>query len=251
MAFPRTIAAFILSALFMGSLATAGEPNQAQEPKTDTPESISLFDGKSFEQWDVPSDNWSIQEGCIVGDISDKSLDAPEWLLSKQTFSDFVFSCEIKLLGDEERNTGIYYRINTFTFRGHDDEKEEGDPEEEEEEFEPYTAVSGYEMDAFDNRDPEDPANFWGSLGDWYKRPDLRLLPDQDLLKANYKPEAWNRLTLRAKGNRLEHWVNGAKVVDYTDLDPEASREGMIGLQLHDGSKMKVLYRNIRLVPLK
>jgi len=54
----------------------------------------------------------------------------------------------------------------------------------------------------------------------------------------------------RARGNRLEYWINGTKVMDYLDHDPKASRRGLIGFQIHDGSVMKVAYRNIRVLPL-
>ena len=58
-------------------------------------------------------------------------------------------------------------------------------------------------------------------------------------------------MTIRAHGNRLEYWMNGIKVMDYLDNDPKGSSEGIIGLQIHDGSIMKVEYRNIRVLPLE
>ena len=52
-------------------------------------------------------------------------------------------------------------------------------------------------------------------------------------------------MTIRARGNRLEYWINGIKVMDYRDPDPKGSREGVIGFQMHDGSVMKAEYRDI------
>ncbi len=57
-------------------------------------------------------------------------------------------------------------------------------------------------------------------------------------------------MTLRARGNRLEYWINGIKIMDYQDPDPKGSREGVIGFQMHDGAVMKIEYRNIRVRPL-
>ncbi len=88
-------------------------------------------------------------------------------------------------------------------------------------------------------------------MGDWYMRPSLRIYADPAIINQTYKPDSWNRMTIRARGNRLEYWINGIKVMDYVDQDPKGSREGVIGFQMHDGSVMKVEYRNIRVLALE
>lgn len=225
---------FVCSCLTMPCLVFSEDANQAIEPTVKGPGVINLLEGGTLDAWKVPSARWYVEEESIVGKTGTEKIEIPEWLYTKQRFSNFEFTCELKLTGDNRRNTGIYYRVNTFLF-------ERGKK--------PFEAPSGYEFDAaFHN-----PArkNFWGSLGDWYARPSLRILPDQAIINQVYKPEQWNRMTLRARGNRLEYWINGIKVVDYLDHDPKASREGVIGLQIHDGSVMKVEYRNIRVLPLE
>ena len=88
--------------------------------------------------------------------------------------------------------------------------------------------------------------NFQGSLGDWYARPSVRIFPDEKIITEIYNSGEWNRLTIRARDNRIEYWLNGLKVMDFIDEDPKASRKGTIGFQIHNGSIMKVAYRNIR-----
>ncbi len=208
--------------------------NEAVEPTVKGPGAMDLLEGGTLDAWKVPSTHWSIDQGSIVGQTGAEKLMIPEWLYTKQRFSDFEFTCELKLTGDNRRNTGIYYRVNTFLF-------ERGKK--------PFEAPSGYEFDAaFHNPQRK---NFWGSLGDWYARPSLRIWADQTIINQVYKPEKWNRMTIRARGNRLEYWINGIKVMDYLDHDPKASREGVIGFQIHDGSVMKVEYRNIHVLPLE
>ena len=220
--------------LTMPRLAFSENANEAVEPTVKGPGAIDLLEGGTLDAWKVPSTHWSIDQGSIVGQTGAEKLMIPEWLYTKQRFSDFEFTCELKLTGDNRRNTGIYYRVNTFLF-------ERGKK--------PFEAPSGYEFDAaFHNPQRK---NFWGSLGDWYARPSLRILPDQTIINQVYKPEKWNRMTIRARGNRLEYWINGIKVMDYLDHDPKASREGVIGFQIHDGSVMKVEYRNIHVLPLE
>ena len=67
-------------------------------------------------------------------------------------------------------------------------------------------------------------------------------------LAAYLKPGDWNKIRLQAKGNTFTAWLNGQKMVEYTDSrypDPYA-----IGLQIHPGLKMKIEFRNIRLKDL-
>jgi len=196
------------------------------------PGTIDLLESGTLDAWQVPSARWHVDQKTIIGSTGTEKLDIPEWLYTKQTFGDFEFTCELKLTGDNRRNSGIYFRANPFRFEG----------------YKTFEAASGYECDAGQPRPNKN--NFWGSLGDWYVRPSLRIFADQTILNQAYKPEDWNRMTIRARGNRFEYWINGIKVMDYRDRDPNGSREGFISFQIHDGSVMKVAYRNIRVLSL-
>jgi Domain of Unknown Function (DUF1080) len=217
---------FVCSCLMMPYRTLSQNANEATEPAVKGPGAIDLLAGGTLNAWKVPSAHWHLEHESIIGETGAEKLRIPEWLYTKQRFGNFEFTCELKLTGDNNRNSGIYFRVNTFLFSGK------------------FTAPSGYEFDA-------SPNNFWGSLADWYVRPSLRIYADPAMLKQAIKPEDWNRMTIRARGNRLEYWINGTKLMDYVDLDPKASREGTIGLQMHDGSVMKMEYRNIRVLPLK
>ena len=226
----------ICSCLMFPRLAFSQDVNEATEPGVNRSDVIDLLEGGTLDAWKVPSDHWFVEEESIVGHTGEEKLEIPEWLYTKQQFSNFEFTCEMKLTGDNHRNTGIYFRVNTFLFEDHHGNKS-------------YEAPSGYEFDAaFHNPGKR---NFRGTLGDWYARPSLRLFPDQTIIDLAYKSDEWNRMTIRARGNRLEYWINGIKVMDYLDHDPKASRKGVIGFQIHDGSVMKVEYRNIRVLPLE
>ena len=206
-------------------LAFSQNDNEATEPSVEGSGSIDLLEN-GLEAWTIPSELWHLEDGVIVANTGGKKIDTPEWLYTKQRFSDFVFGCELRLTGDEHRNTGIYYRVNTFMFRDR------------------FEAPSGYEFDAASS------SNYWGSLGDWYKRPNLRIYADSNLIDLAVKPDGWNRMTIRARDNRLEYWINGIKIMDFVDDDPKGSREGLIGFQIHNGSVMKLEYRNVQVRPL-
>ena len=201
--------------------------NEAVEPGVGGPGVIDLLAGGTLNAWKVPSVRWRLEAGSIVGETGTQKLSTPEWLYTKQRFSNFEFTCELRLTGDNRRNTGIYYRVNTIPYRNR------------------FEAPSGYEFDAAATGD-----KLTGSVGDWYARPSLRISADSTIINQIYNSDKWNRMTIRARGNRLEYWINGTKIMDYQDTDPRGSREGIIGFQMHDGSVMKVEYRNIRILPI-
>jgi hypothetical protein len=215
-------------------LAFSQYVNEAIEPTVEGSEVINLLNGDNLDAWKVPSNHWRLDEGVIVGNTDNEKLEAPEWIYTNQQFGDFEFTCEMKLTGDKARNTGIYFRVNTFLFK-------------EKQRDVSYEAASGYEFDAAYHQPGK--TNMRGTLGDWYARPKLRVFPDEKIINQVYKPEEWNRMTIRARANRIEYWLNGIKIMDFLDSDPKASRKGIIGFQIHNGSVMKVEYQNIRVLP--
>ena len=218
---------FVCSCLMIPTVLFSQVTNEATEPPVTGPGVIDLLAGGTLNAWKVPSSRWRLEVGSVVGETGTEKLSTPEWLYTKQRFSNFEFTCELKLTGDNRRNTGIYYRVHTILFRNR------------------FEAPSGYEFDAAATGD-----KLTGSVGDWYVRPSLRISADSAIINHIYNSDNWNRMTMRARGNRLEYWINGIKIMDFQDTDPKGSREGVIGFQMHDGSVMKVEYRNIRVLPI-
>lgn len=199
------------------------------EPRIDGNGEIELVEGNTFAAWEVPSGRWSAKDGIITGDTGGKALNVPEWLYTKQRFADFIFTCELRLTDELKPNSGLYFRVNPIEFKWRNKPL--------------YEAASGYEFDVV-------PGKYNGSLGDWYARPKLRVFPDRKIIERVFLENDWNRMTIRTRGNRIEYWLNGAQIIDYSDVDPEASREGMIGLQIHDNAVMKVELRKARILSL-
>src|SRR2546428_3080268 len=67
-------------------------------------------------------------------------------------------------------------------------------------------------------------------------------------LQAAIKKADWNDYVIIAKGNHLQHFINGKQTVDVID-DCEAKRaaNGVLALQLHAGQPMTAQFRNLRL----
>jgi hypothetical protein len=85
----------------------------------------------------------------------------------------------------------------------------------------------------------------WGADGE--KQVNAKLI-DQAGFKELFKLDDWNDVVIIAKGNHIQHHLNGRLIVDFTDDHPElAMREGILALQLHAGAPMWVEFRDIRI----
>ncbi len=150
-----------------------------------------LFDGASLAGWrgyenEQPGTGWQIKDGAIL--LKGKAGD----LVTKAEFADFELSFEWKVT--EAANSGVIYRVGLG---------------------EKYTFLTGPEYQVLDNAKAEDNKKYNHLAASLY---DLALAPD-----AKTKPVGeWNEGKIVVRGWHVEHWLNGAKVVD-VDL---ASAEG-------------------------
>ncbi len=142
-----------------------------------------LFDGKSFDGWRTYKDGGKIGDGWKVEDgLLHKLPNVPAGdLLTKQTYTDFEFSWEWKLA--EKGNNGVKYFII---------------PERK--------SAIGHEYQMIDDTTVKDALS---STASFY----LVLAPKAD--KPTKPMGEWNQSRIVVKGNHVEHWLNGAKVVEY------------------------------------
>jgi hypothetical protein len=70
-------------------------------------------------------------------------------------------------------------------------------------------------------------------------------------IQDSIKIAEWNDYVIIAKGNHLEHFINGKKTVDVTDEDPRGAKEGILALQMHAGAPMVVEFKDIKLKAAK
>ncbi|MFT3746964.1 MAG: DUF1080 domain-containing protein [Agriterribacter sp.] len=212
-----------------------------------------IFDGKTLTGWEGDSVHWSVEDGAIVGTVT------PETLLKTNTFlvwkggepKDFELKAEFKIAATG--NSGINYRSEMFPgvphgmkgYQADIDGKNTYTGQNYEERGRTTLAYRGQKT-TIPNAPGQPEKNAWsamvvdGSVG------------NSDSLKALIKPEDWNQIHIIAKGNRLQHFVNGALMSDVTDNDPAHSKaSGLIGVQVHVGPPMTVRYRNIQLKELK
>lgn len=220
-----------------------------------------IFNGKDLKGWEGDTTYWSVQNGSLVGQIT------PETLLKTNSFivwqegttADFELKAEFRIT--ENGNSGINYRSEKLSdvpnaLRGYQadiDGKNNYTGQNYEERGRTTLAYRGEEVVI--TGPPADQQA--GNLRDhvkrnaWTFREVTGSLGSQDSLRTLIKSNDWNECRIVAKGNRLQHFINGVLMSDVTDND-EANRKdsGLLGVQVHVGPPMKVEYREIRLKEL-
>jgi len=191
-----------------------------------------LFDGKTTAGWrgfkaPAPDPGWHVTDGALSPDPK-TSKD----IMTKDQFGSFELAFDWKI--SPKGNSGVMFHVT-----------EAGDE----------TYQSGPEYQVLDNARGEPPAERAGALYGLYA-------PAVDIPKPVGE---FNRSRLVVSGNKVEHWLNGTKVVEYElgsaelkariaatkfDAWPQfaASPAGHIALQNHGD---EVAYRNIKIRPIK
>ena len=77
-------------------------------------------------------------------------------------------------------------------------------------------------------------------------------LGDKDELLKKIDLNGWNEYTIIAKGNHLNHIINGTVMSEVIDNQSSKSQAtGILALQLHQGPPMVIQFKDIRLKDLK
>ncbi|MFE0805626.1 ThuA domain-containing protein, partial [Streptomyces sp. NPDC058834] len=172
-----------------------------------------LFDGSGTTGWQQAGPGgFTLADGTLTSHGGLGML----WYSAEEFTGDYSLKLDWKASGDD--NSGVF-----VGFPASDD---------------PWSAVNnGYEIqiDATDAADRTTGAVYGFKSAD---------LPARDA--ALNPPGEWNTYELRVTGERLEIFLNGVKINDFTNTDPARSlRQGHIGLQNH-GDGDEVAFRDIR-----
>ena len=199
---------------------------------------VSIFDGKTLNQWDGNPKLWSVRDGAMTGQTTpDKPTKSNTFIIWRGgETTDFELKLQYKIIGG---NSGIQYR--SFEVKN---EK---------------WVVGGYQAD-FEAGARYSGINygerFRGILADRGqkatitkegKKEVLEQLGDAKELQKHIKNEDWNDYHIIAKGNHFIHKINGVTMSEFVDNDEKGRAKGVLALQLHAGPPMTVQFRKIRL----
>jgi hypothetical protein len=185
---------------------------------------VPLFDGKSLAGWEGNEKMFRVEEGAIVAGTLQQPIPHNEFLCTIKEYANFDLRLKAKLVGDGD-NAGIQFRSKRV-------------PNHHE--------VSGYQCDMGTawNR------IVWGGLYDESRRNKMLVEGDQAKIKEVFKKGDWNEFRIQCIGPRVQIWLNGLQTVDYTEMDDQIARSGVIGLQVHGGKPAEAWYKEIRIVEL-
>jgi hypothetical protein len=196
-----------------------------------------LFDGTSTQGWTTPKgatipQGWAVKDGNLIALKGGKGGD----IVSVNQYGDFDLMLDYNI--EPEGNSGVKYFYTTYQKGGN----------------------LGIEYQLLDDELAEDNKKENHLTGSFY---DV-MPPDASLKKMN-SPGQWNTIRIVAKGNHVEHWLNGVKILEFTRGTQEYSKavnlskfkeaipafgtveKGHILLQEHGA---KVSFRNIKIKSL-
>jgi uncharacterized protein (TIGR03067 family) len=214
----------------------------------------SIFNGKDLTGWEGNTSLWSVRDDAITGVTQPSKDDPKKSPLTHNTFliwkggdvADFELRLQYRIVAG---NSGIQYRSKTLPAG----------------QFGPI--VGGYQADF------EAGKTYSGILYEERGRGILAQRGQKTVVKAGsgkaqvtvtsslgksediqakIKHEDWNDYVVIAKGNHLQHFINGQQTVDVTDEDAaKAARSGILAFQIHAGPPMTVQFRHVRIQHLK
>jgi hypothetical protein len=226
-----------LHALF--ALVVAATPALAGEQQ--------LFNGKDLTGWEGNQELWCVKDGAIVGTTNaEKPLKGNSFLIWKNgEVSDFELTLKYKTNPVNEKgfaNSGIQYRSKIvdpagFVVSGYQADFEAGKTYSGilyEEKGRGILAKRGQKVVVTEGEDPRKPKlTVTGEVG------------NSDEIQATIKSDDWNEYRVVAKGNHLQHFINGKQTVDVTDESATGAKNGVIALQIHAGPPMQVSFKDI------
>jgi hypothetical protein len=238
--------AIVLMPLLSGLLLSAQSPHDGF---------VSLFDGKTLNGWHVSGKTghsrasanksggrWVVEDGAIIG-----SQDIPGnggIIITDEQFGDFEVALEME--NDFGPDSGLFLRST--------------------EDGKAWQAMIDYHANG----------NLMGiygeGLGGKPSVSNFRFLKDVTEIKTNAAPVPlpvlveswphfwrhgqWNELRARIVNNppSITTWINGVKIMEWTETEKRHPDKGGIALQVHGGgdlTKQFVRYRNIRVKRLE
>lgn len=251
-------------------LASAAEHNRLSPAEKSAGWRL-LFDGTSFAGWEDPTKktpppgSFTIEDGCLKAEAKPRIT---EDLFTGATFADFELAFDWKIAPGG--NSGIKYRIQdrvflapgwTGRFEDLVNQSVKNRPSGRPQSGQEY--VIGFEYQLLDDATNADARNGTthqsGALYDM-------VAPSSH---ASHPAGEWNQSRLVVRGEHVEHWMNGVKVVDarldapeiathtqarwgrgtpvYELLVKHPRRTCQLSLQNHDSAAW---FRNIKLRPL-
>ncbi len=226
----------------------------AQDAALAPPKEVGLkpiFNGKDLSGWDGDPRLWSVKNGVIRGETTPDKKSKGNTFLIWQDGNTKDFELRLSFRSSATNNSGIQYRSKHITA---------GKPRN------PWV-VRGYQHEIRNEVKLPNVAGFiYGEglgrgriclvgekavIGEDGKKKVTDKLIDQEGFKKLFNLDDWNDVVIIAQGNHIRHYLNGRLIMDFTDSDEKALKQGILALQLHGGRPMWAEFKDIRIKELK
>ncbi len=174
------------------------------------PKKTNLFNGKDLTGWKIyGTEKWFVQDGLLICESGpDKGYG---YLATEKFYKNFDLTVEF--LQEANGNSGVFFRS---TIEG--------------------TKIAGWQCEVA----PQ--GHDTGGIYESYGRGWLKQIEDEkeNILKAGQ----WNKLRIKVVGDKVQTWLNGQPMVDFSD-EKIGKADGSIALQIHDGGGIRVKWRKL------
>lgn len=152
---------------------------------------------ESGDDWNFENNFWQLTASGFHASMGKEK--EHHYSYTKKTYRDFELNVVIKMVGDENANSGVCIRINPTN----------------------WDNAPGYQVDMG--------KGYWGSL--WEERRAGMVQKFSDTLAAKLvNKNDWNHYYIIARGHHIQAWLNGVKTIDI--IHDAGFTEGNIGFQL-------------------
>lgn len=151
----------------------------------------------SADDWNFENTFWQLNDNLLHGAMGYQK--EHHYSYTKKAYTDFELNVMIKMVGDENANSGVCIRINPTS----------------------WDNAPGYQVDMG--------KGYWGSLWEERRANMVQKFPDA-LVPKVVKFNDWNHYYIVARGHHIQAWLNGVKTIDM--VHDAGFSTGNIGFQL-------------------
>jgi hypothetical protein len=228
----------------------------ADEPPRTAPAEPSdmraIFNGEDLTGWSGDPRLWSVKDGVLHGETTAEVATKGNTFIIWKDGSTKDFDLRLSFRMNATNNSGIQYRSkhitegkigNEWVVRGYQHELRNENK---------LPSVSGF---IYDEGGKRGRICLVGERAVWEpsgKKVLATDVIDEAGFEKLFRLDDWNDVVIVARGNRIQHYLNGKLILDFTDDEPTLSlRDGILALQLHAGKPMWVEFKNIRIKALE
>lgn len=216
----------------------------------ETGDFAKIFNGVDLTGWNGDTRLWTVKDGVIHGETTAETPAMGNTFIIWKHGVTKDFDLRLSFRCNATNNSGIQYRSTHITDGVRNNWVVRGYQHELRNEI-TWPNVSGF---IYDEGGKRGRICLVGEKASWEEdgKKVTDTLIDQDGWNGLFKLDDWNDVVIIAKGNHIQHYMNGRLILDFTDNEPKLTlTEGVLALQLHAGKPMWTEFKDVRIKELK